>query len=509
MDGGPIASSYIDDAVKNKTLKLFIQGPDFLYRKDIKRLLLDDGCILEKEILCIYKERKAKEWFVVLENMDAVKHCLSRNYLKLNDNTRIYIEKLTRQRVVLKVHWLPAYIKNELLADFFSQFGTVEKVVNIWNVDTKCDSGMREVLLCTDDELKHRIPHTVKFDRGICMLITCPGRLPLCLRCHCLGHVRQECPNAAVMPGGVSYAAALRRRSSPRGDDGRMAPPRGGDDASAPPRGGDTRKAPPGGRDGVSDPPRGGDGGTAPPRGGDGVSAPPRGEEGVVALPRGGDGGSAPPRGGDGIAAPPRGGEVVQSSPRGEDVPVLLATSTPSREGEGQVHVPVTPTRGDESLESSPRGDEVIASRDQVETAVDGEAVADPDTLLSYRGLGYANMDLDQISSPDKSTIVDTSMQPVDYVSWSHEMDEMDEMVREVDTPIYVNSESDSSSNPEPEGQVGTKSKRAKRKRDKKAAKKSRKMEMSLPLLSSPDRMEVFETPETERPGTPEPQAPP
>lgn len=208
LNGGNIHRDYIKDSIKNRTLKLVTTGNSLLYRKDIK-YVLGKAKIADGEIECIYKERKSREWYAVLSNSDRLNHVIEHGPITVGDVTT-KIEKLTQQKITLKIHWLPHYISDDFLVDFFSRYGTVEKVDDIWSPDAKCRTGLREVYMSTDDEMRNAIPHMVRFNNGISMLVTCPDRLPLCLKCHCLGHVRQECPNNNRPTNGMSYAAALR-----------------------------------------------------------------------------------------------------------------------------------------------------------------------------------------------------------------------------------------------------------------------------------------------------------
>lgn len=220
--GGPISKVFISDSIKNRTIKVFINGSEYLYRKQLKQILIRQTGVVDDDVFFIYKEKKSKEWFVVLNSEKAVQMTLDKRVIRVSDNCSLNVERLTPQRVILKGHWLPAYIANDFLMEFFKDYGTVNKVEFEWNYDSKVYSGIREVYLTTDDLLKNMIPHTVSFDNGINMLVTCPGRLPLCLRCHCLGHVRSECTTRTGAQRGTTYADMLRRRAGdtnfPRGE---------------------------------------------------------------------------------------------------------------------------------------------------------------------------------------------------------------------------------------------------------------------------------------------------
>lgn len=214
VDGGSIPDHFIDEDLRHRTVKLTLSGPTYLYRKELKQLLQRDCGIHDSDIRYIYKGKKAMEWFVVISTETQVRALLSHNTLYFDQQTTVTMERLTEQRINLKVHWLPAYVENAFLSEFFEQFGSVVKVTEDWNQELQVYSGLREVQLIIDESNRHKIPHTVTFNNDVSILITCPGRLPLCLKCHCLGHVRAECTNTARRPLQRSYAQAVQNNNT-------------------------------------------------------------------------------------------------------------------------------------------------------------------------------------------------------------------------------------------------------------------------------------------------------
>ncbi|MES9882660.1 MAG: hypothetical protein ABW185_17475 [Sedimenticola sp.] len=110
------------------------------------------------------------------------------------------IVRVSKQELRVKVHWLPDYIADDFLSTFFGRFGEVTAV----HRDTQIVSGetratvrncVRTVVLKTGEMGIGEIPHMVKFDGGITILLTLPGRDPLCLKCHQVGHMRRTCPS--------------------------------------------------------------------------------------------------------------------------------------------------------------------------------------------------------------------------------------------------------------------------------------------------------------------------
>lgn len=169
-------------------------------RKELQQVFLKNG-MLDKDIEIIYKEKKAKEWFIVFSAEEITRKEVELQKIKINETTCITLEKLTQKNS----HWLPAYISDDFSYEFFNQYGTVQHIQGTWSIDSRVYTGMREVYLRTNDESKHQIPH----DNGINMLIACPGRFPICLKCHRLGHARQECPNGTIGRRVSLYADVL------------------------------------------------------------------------------------------------------------------------------------------------------------------------------------------------------------------------------------------------------------------------------------------------------------
>jgi len=102
---------------------------------------------------------------------------------------------LGSQNVTIRVHWLPSYIKDDVVWKMFRRFGDVESVVrekskfDIFEVET----GVRLVkMVLSADDIKC-LPHILTFRCGTRALVSVPGRPPLCLKCMTVGHVRRDC----------------------------------------------------------------------------------------------------------------------------------------------------------------------------------------------------------------------------------------------------------------------------------------------------------------------------
>ncbi len=128
------------------------------------------------------------------------------------DNSTITFSCYEKQVVELRVHWLNADIRHSFIRKYFAQFGRVLNVKHESMVvgGVTMFTGVRLVTLELSNSGRARIPHIVRFGETVSMLITAPGRMPICLRCHTLGHLRATCPQ--TIEARARYLAMQRDR---------------------------------------------------------------------------------------------------------------------------------------------------------------------------------------------------------------------------------------------------------------------------------------------------------
>ena len=139
------------------------------------------------------------------------------------------VVNISKQTVEFRVHWLPNYIRDSFIEDFFSSYGKVTSVVRECTVFTANETkhtGVRRVMMETDEIGKRSLPYIIQFHGGFTALITLPGRQPLCLKCRQIGHMRKDCK--ANQSG--QEAKQQSQRSS--GERRSYAEATGGDDVS-------------------------------------------------------------------------------------------------------------------------------------------------------------------------------------------------------------------------------------------------------------------------------------
>ena len=96
--------------------------------------------------------------------------------------------------VMVRVHWLPYYLDDEVLKDSLGIHGKIVSITDERGLDG-IPNGVKRVRM----EIKDMglFPHMLRCWFGgktFTGLITVPGRAPLCLRCKQVGHVRGTCP---------------------------------------------------------------------------------------------------------------------------------------------------------------------------------------------------------------------------------------------------------------------------------------------------------------------------
>ena len=164
---------------------------------DITGLLKKYGCGPE-DVISIARQEQGKpgSYEVGFSGLTALTRFLREGGDGLSYRTRNFsFVNLGSQNVTLRLHWLPGYIKDDVVRQMCSRFG---EVVSVEREKTKCDvidveTGVRLVkMVLSVDDIKC-LPHVLSFRCGAKALVSVPGRPPLCLKCMSVGHMRRDC----------------------------------------------------------------------------------------------------------------------------------------------------------------------------------------------------------------------------------------------------------------------------------------------------------------------------
>ncbi|KAL3877957.1 hypothetical protein ACJMK2_035598 [Sinanodonta woodiana] len=185
---------FLNNDIYDRTLR--VEGR--ISRDEALRRLNHAGVMLT-DIVGMYREGENSPWNVVLDTKEKAS--------TINSEGIKYLAKMV---IDLRVHWLPLYISDTLIAEVLRPFGKVldiSKDKTLLDKDTMSFNGTRNVKLQTTEFDSRHIPHIVSL--GQCgMLITMKGRPPICLKCRQSGHLRKDCPEKP------SYASITTSRTS-------------------------------------------------------------------------------------------------------------------------------------------------------------------------------------------------------------------------------------------------------------------------------------------------------
>lgn len=197
VDGGEIPLRYFEKRSYDLTFKVI--GARLSFRDLFEGLC---GLLHEDDISDIGKV-DSNTYNVTVASPEAADILNMYGSIKVRDRTYQVIS-IAKQSFEFRVHWLPSYIKDTFLEDFFSRFGKVTSVIReavAFGPNATKRTSVRRIMIETDEMRKRSLPYVITFTGGYTALITVPGRPPLCLRCKTIGHLRKDC-----VPQGTSYA---------------------------------------------------------------------------------------------------------------------------------------------------------------------------------------------------------------------------------------------------------------------------------------------------------------
>lgn len=193
VSGGEIPLRYFDRLKYERTFKVTAYG---MSMKDI----FDGLCqiVMPEDIYDMCKV-DSNTFNFCMKDEESVDMINSVGKLRIRDKV-FDIISISKQLVEFRVHWLPNYINDSFLEDYFSKYGKVTSVIREAVVFTPNDTkqtGVRRIMIETDEVRKRSLPYVISFNGGYTALITMPGRPPLCLKCRTIGHLRKDCiPNS-------------------------------------------------------------------------------------------------------------------------------------------------------------------------------------------------------------------------------------------------------------------------------------------------------------------------
>lgn len=100
-------------------------------------------------------------------------------------------------------------MSNDAVGECFDRFWDIKNIKHIKDSDDIA-TGVREVVISMREGDQRYLPYFTSIE-GNRILVTAPGRPPICFRCESVGHMRHECPNfVSTKSTGRSYATAIQ-----------------------------------------------------------------------------------------------------------------------------------------------------------------------------------------------------------------------------------------------------------------------------------------------------------
>ena len=154
-NGGSIPDRYLDSEKERLTVKLTMsRGSTFVTAQqllaDIEDRLWGRGAQLD----VIYQTGRSDVWFLELQG-------------------------LCEQKTLIKVHWIPSYVRLSFLGNWFADYGrvlTIKRDKIMVTESERAEGGTIFVEITMTEQGMAALPHVVTFNKGISMLLTLPGR---------------------------------------------------------------------------------------------------------------------------------------------------------------------------------------------------------------------------------------------------------------------------------------------------------------------------------------------
>ncbi|XP_037555567.1 uncharacterized protein LOC119432476 [Dermacentor silvarum] len=183
-----------------------------------------------REIISIGQFQMSHVWMVTCKSPSAKARLVTCGEFLVKSKRCVVIDPEPAE-VKIKMLWLPEHLEDAYIREALQTFGKVLSISKeSWKVSDMEEMRTlnRDVVLSLADGVSVAdIPH-LRTVCGIQSLLLIPGRPPLCLRCHKVGHIRRHCRTPrcddcrrfghTTADCVVTYADKLRHRTRPSDD---------------------------------------------------------------------------------------------------------------------------------------------------------------------------------------------------------------------------------------------------------------------------------------------------
>jgi hypothetical protein len=187
--------SELQECSKEHTLRVtFSPEKKPYFRNEVLEAICKMG-IASHEIVAAGPMNDNSRWLVTLIDKDSTVTLMSNP-----PSIRGSVARVTTMEsniVNVRVHWLPMHIPSCALVAFLSQYGVVHNIV--WDKSSikgfeQVNTLIRNIVIELDEDVEMPSLCKLVFEKKTYkMLVTIPGRGPVCFRCNAVGHTRSEC----------------------------------------------------------------------------------------------------------------------------------------------------------------------------------------------------------------------------------------------------------------------------------------------------------------------------
>ena len=185
----------VDSNRLGRTLKVrvqFLSGNPAKFRDSLLNKFNSFG-IPSSQVDALGQLRGSKDWFVTFRTEALRSDVLRRGEIYCDQlKSNVSFSSFSENVNVVRVHWLPYFVRDSAVAKFFAEYGEVKDVADEKVPNSAISTGVRRVTVDISPGSLPAIPYVSEVC-GYPVLVIVPGRQPLCLRCSKTGHIRRDC----------------------------------------------------------------------------------------------------------------------------------------------------------------------------------------------------------------------------------------------------------------------------------------------------------------------------
>lgn len=87
----------------------------------------------------------------------------------------IKVEVMSKQRITMRIHWLPVFVNDDYIHHWFEQYGQILSIEKEYDSELLLQTSIRRVKMVVSEEAMLRIPHLISYGTGPRLWLPCLG----------------------------------------------------------------------------------------------------------------------------------------------------------------------------------------------------------------------------------------------------------------------------------------------------------------------------------------------